>query len=179
MYCSSFTTCYGTGFVYANNKAVVKVVIPDMSHLNIQKSDFLPDLDSSDLSEYSACKLQSYYRGERICFSDIPVCFGSFSPFRTLVLNNIRGIGYGEVLTYSKVASGCGLPSAARAVGGALASNPIPIIVPCHRIVASNGKLTGFSAPGGEETKRALLKLEGVKFKGPLVVTNQLVMNRT
>jgi methylated-DNA-[protein]-cysteine S-methyltransferase len=179
MYASRFTTRYGYGLVYANNEAVVKVVIPQMRHVNIEESDFLPEIVPSDLTDYSAHKLQSYYRGERVCFSDIPVCFGVVSSFRRTILNNIRGIGYGEVFTYGQIASRCGLPSAVRAVGGALASNPVPVIVPCHRIVASNGKLTGFSAPGGKDTKRELLQLEGVKFKGILVVTKQLVMNRT
>ena len=73
----------------------------------------------------------------------------------------------------------CGSPHAARAVGGALASNPVPIIIPCHRVVASDGRLTGFSAPGGESTKKALLQMEGVEFKGVLAIRHHAVIHRT
>jgi len=123
--------------------------------------------------------LQRYFRGERVDFGDIPVVLDGLSPFRREVLNVIRNIPYGEICTYGRVARECGSPSAARAAGGALASNPIPIIIPCHRVVASDGRLTGYTAPGGVRTKRELLKMEGVEFDGVLVVTNQVVMHRT
>ncbi|OGR29894.1 MAG: hypothetical protein A2X83_09110 [Desulfuromonadales bacterium GWD2_54_10] len=62
-----------------------------------------------------------------------------------------------------------GAPRAARAIGGALAANPVPVIIPCHRIVAGSGKLTGYSAPGGIKMKEILLRMERVEFKGEVV----------
>jgi methylated-DNA-[protein]-cysteine S-methyltransferase len=73
-------------------------------------------------------------------------------------------IPFGQVRTYGWIAGQLGRPGAARAVGSALGSNPLPLIVPCHRVVCSNGSLSGFSAPGGQALKRFLLEHEGVVF---------------
>jgi methylated-DNA-[protein]-cysteine S-methyltransferase len=90
--------------------------------------------------------------------------------FRKRILMLIRAIPYGEVRSYCDVAVLAGLPRAARAVGGAMAANPVPVIIPCHRIVAGNGRLTGYSAIGGLKMKDILLRMEGVEFKGLLAI---------
>lgn len=72
-----------------------------------------------------------------------------------------REVAPGQIVTYGELAARIGDPGAAREVGAAMARNPFPIVVPCHRVVAANGRLGGFSAPGGTETKRRLLALEG------------------
>jgi methylated-DNA-[protein]-cysteine S-methyltransferase len=71
-----------------------------------------------------------------------------------------RRIGPGETATYGEIARALGAPQAARAVGAALGANPFPIVVPCHRVLAADGSLHGFSAPGGLATKRRMLELE-------------------
>lgn len=76
-----------------------------------------------------------------------------------------REIPPGSTLSYGDIAARLGVPHAARAVGQALGRNPWALIVPCHRVLAKNGKLTGFSAPGGLEVKRRLLAIEGVRAK--------------
>jgi len=86
--------------------------------------------------------------------------------FRRSVYATTRTIPPGSVATYGAVARRLGDPLAARDVGAALARNPFPIIVPCHRVVGAGGKLTGFSAPGGLETKRRMLELEGAPGYG-------------
>jgi methylated-DNA-[protein]-cysteine S-methyltransferase len=73
-------------------------------------------------------------------------------------------------VSYGQVAQAIGQPDAARDVGAALARNPTPVIVPCHRVVAANGTLLGFSAPGGIETKRRMLQLEGAPGFGQQVL---------
>ena len=84
------------------------------------------------------------------------------SAFQQRVWEVLRGIGYGETATYGQVAHRLGMTNAAsRAVGLANGRNPVPIVVPCHRVVAAGGKLGGFSAPGGTTTKQRLLALEG------------------
>ncbi len=80
--------------------------------------------------------------------------------FTKQVLTACRNIGFGRTISYSGLAKKLGRPAAARAVGNALAQNPLPLIIPCHRIVRSDGKIGGFSAPGGKELKAKLLKHE-------------------
>ena len=87
-------------------------------------------------------------------------------PFRRSVYAATRAIPPGSTVTYGDIARSIGRPDGARDVGTALASNPFPIVVPCHRVVGANGKLTGFSAPGGLGTKRRMLELEGVPGYG-------------
>jgi methylated-DNA-[protein]-cysteine S-methyltransferase len=178
MYCSHFLTRYGSGIVYATEQGVVKVEIPDLSRHETAHHIVLPESEQSEITIHAAHMLQRYFKGEHIDFGDIPVVLDGLTRFRHKVLNVIRNLTFGEICSYGQVADECGSPRAARAVGGALASNPIPVIIPCHRVVASDGRLTGYSAPGGENTKRALLKMEGVEFKGLLVVTNQMVIHR-
>jgi methylated-DNA-[protein]-cysteine S-methyltransferase len=82
-------------------------------------------------------------------------------PFHRRVYEAARQIAPGSVLTYGDVARRLGQPGAARAVGQALGRNPFPIVVPCHRVVAANGRIGGFTAPGGVSTKQRLLAIEG------------------
>ena len=82
-----------------------------------------------------------------------------------------RTVPPGEVLTYGAVARRLGRPGAAQAVGRALGRNPVPLVVPCHRIVAADGRLGGFSAAGGVVTKRRLLEIEGAPIDRPLFGT--------
>ncbi|MBW4054989.1 MAG: MGMT family protein [Proteobacteria bacterium] len=177
MYRSNYMTSYGAGSVYATEQGVVKVEIPDLSRSEPVCRGVLQELEPSELTVHAAELLQRYFTGDRIDFVDVPVILDALPPFCHRVLDVIRNISYGEICSYGQIASLCGSPRAARAVGGALAVNPIPIIIPCHRVVASDGRLTGFSAPGGENTKMALLKLEHVEFKGVLVVKKQLLMH--
>ena len=179
MYCSHFLTRFGSGIVYASDLGVVRVEIPDISGHEALHHTVLSAFAPSEISDNAANMLQRYFTGERIDFKVLPVDLFGLTPFRHRVLNTTRNFTFGEVCSYGQLARECGSPYAARAVGGALASNPIPIIIPCHRVVASDGRLTGFSAPGGERTKRELLKMEGVEFKGLLVVTTPMVIHRT
>ena len=86
------------------------------------------------------------------------------TPFQRDVYDQMMRIGYGRVSSYGQIAQEMGKPDQARAVGQAVGSNPIPIVIPCHRVVGSDGRLTGFS--GGLAAKVALLKLEGVDVDG-------------
>jgi methylated-DNA-[protein]-cysteine S-methyltransferase len=105
-------------------------------------------------------RVSAYFEGVSIDFGDVPVALNSVSRFCSLVLAACRNIGFGRTVTYSGLAKKIGHPAAARAVGGALTGNPMPLIIPCHRIVRSDGKIGGFSAPGGKNLKAKLLKHE-------------------
>jgi len=101
-------------------------------------------------------QLDEYFEGRRRQF-DLPL-EPEASPFQSRVLNALRGIPYGETRSYKDIALALGHPQAVRAVGSANGSNPLPIVIPCHRVIGSNGSLTGFG--GGLDTKRFLLDLE-------------------
>ena len=101
-------------------------------------------------------QLNEYFAGDRQDF-DLPLRLDG-TEFQLLVLQELRRIPYGETASYRDVAERIGRPKAMRAVGAANGRNPIPIIVPCHRVIGSSGDLTGFG--GGLDTKEALLRLE-------------------
>jgi methylated-DNA-[protein]-cysteine S-methyltransferase len=101
-------------------------------------------------------QLEEYFRGKRKHFS-IPLRT-NLSIFQASVLAEVLKIPYGEVISYQDLAIRIGKPGAARAVGSALGKNPIPIFIPCHRVIGSDGRLTGFV--GGLDWKRYLIKLE-------------------
>jgi methylated-DNA-[protein]-cysteine S-methyltransferase len=99
--------------------------------------------------------------GEHRDLRDIPLDDGRIHPFRRQVYAATRSILPGTTATYGEIARAIGFPDGARDVGAALSRNPFPIVVPCHRVIAANGALTGFSAAGGLATKRRMLELEG------------------
>jgi methylated-DNA-[protein]-cysteine S-methyltransferase len=107
--------------------------------------------------------VQRYFAGERIDFGAVPIDLGEQSPFFAQVYDAVRALGWGESTTYGAVAKSLGAgPEYARDVGQAMANNPVPLIVPCHRVLAAGGKVGGFSAPGGSVAKARMLALEGV-----------------
>jgi methylated-DNA-[protein]-cysteine S-methyltransferase len=107
-------------------------------------------------------QITAYFEGDCIDFGDMPVSLNSVGDFCRLVLTACRNIGFGRTITYSGLGKTIGRPNAARAVGGALARNPLPLIIPCHRIVCSDGEIGGFSAIGGKDLKAKMLKHEQV-----------------
>lgn len=111
--------------------------------------------------------LHRYAAGETIDFSPIAVDLSGVDPFQLAIYDAARKLGFGETVTYGGLAAAAGYPGEARDTGQALGKNPVPIIVPCHRILAAGGKIGGFSAPGGSRTKEKLLAMEGVHVGPP------------
>lgn len=104
-----------------------------------------------------------YFAGERTEFFAVEVDPGDQPPFFSRVYDHVRTLGWGQTTTYGAVARALGAgPEHARAVGQAMATNPVPLIIPCHRVLASGGAIGGFSAPGGSQSKVRMLDLEGV-----------------
>jgi methylated-DNA-[protein]-cysteine S-methyltransferase len=101
-------------------------------------------------------QLEEYFAGERRTF-DLPVAPRG-TPFQQAVWAELQRIGYGETITYAELAGRIGRPAAIRAAGAANGANPVSIIIPCHRVIGSNGSLTGYG--GGLDAKRSLLELE-------------------
>jgi methylated-DNA-[protein]-cysteine S-methyltransferase len=125
--------------------------------------DWEEDPHSSPLKN-CAEQLADYFAGTRQRF-DLPVAPRG-TPFQERVWREIGRVPFGQTLTYSELASRAGAPGSARAAGAATGRNPISIVVPCHRIVGTDGSLTGYA--GGLERKRKLLEIEGV-LQGTLV----------
>ena len=109
-------------------------------------------------------RVRLHLEGEVQDFRDVQVVLDAAGPFERLVYEAARNIPPGKTKTYGEIAKAIGQPAAAQAVGQALGRNPIPLIIPCHRVLAAGGKPGGFSAPGGLATKARLLAGEGVTF---------------
>ncbi len=117
----------------------------------------LPDWCEDDAPlGYATQPLTAYFEGMKVHF-DVPLALTG-TPFQLRVWRALQTIGYGQTASYSEIAAKVGSPAASRAVGSANHANPIPIIVPCHRIVGADGSLTGFG--GGLDTKATLLEME-------------------
>ncbi|MEX0955972.1 MAG: methylated-DNA--[protein]-cysteine S-methyltransferase [Rhizobiaceae bacterium] len=104
--------------------------------------------------------VRAYAGGDETGFDELPLDLAGVDPFRRAVYAAARKLGHGEVVTYGELADRAGFPGHARETGTALGRNPIPLIVPCHRIIAAGGRLGGFSAAGGADTKKRLLAHE-------------------
>lgn len=136
---------------------------PERFEANLREQGFLADTKDLPLLNDVIEQLKAYFQGRCKAF-DITIDWQRFTPFQEAVLRQTLAIPYGQVKTYAQIACAIGKPRAARAVGQVEAHNPIPIIIPCHRVIGSDGSLHGYGAPGGLHTKARLLELEGVKF---------------
>jgi methylated-DNA-[protein]-cysteine S-methyltransferase len=108
-----------------------------------------------------ARELEEYFAGVRRSF-EVTLDLSTRKGFTALVLERLRTVPYGAVVTYGELAAACGNPHGARAVGTAMRNNPIPIVIPCHRVIAAGGKIGGYSP--GLEVKRRLFEVEGIRL---------------
>jgi O-6-methylguanine DNA methyltransferase len=109
-------------------------------------------------------RLYKYFAGERVDFRDIGIRLSGIRGVWRRILEATREIGYGEVRSYKWVAERAGIARGWRLVGAALARNPITVIIPCHRVIRSDGGLGGYTSPGGVALKARLLALEGISL---------------
>lgn len=112
------------------------------------------------LAERVTGLLQEFAEGEPVDFTDIPVSHDGLTTFQKQVVAACRAIPWGQTISYGELAAEVGHPGAARAVGTVMRKNRVPLIVPCHRVLASGGRLGGYSAPSGLKMKHRLLALE-------------------
>ncbi|MFD4420378.1 methylated-DNA--[protein]-cysteine S-methyltransferase [Agromyces sp. NPDC058484] len=134
--------------------------------LSIERDGALPHDDepehSNPLLEAARVQLLEYFAGSRTGF-DIPVRLVG-TPFQEAVWAELERLGWGEATSYGALAAAVGRPGSARAIGGAVGANPVPIIVGCHRVLASDGRITGYSGGDGIPTKLWLLGHERIGF---------------
>jgi methylated-DNA-[protein]-cysteine S-methyltransferase len=171
-----FDTAIGPCGVAWNPRGITHVQLPEADRgategrLRKGTGVTTPGQPSPEVEEAIA-RIKRYLAGETIDFALVALDLTGISAFHRRVYDAARRIGWGQTTTYGELARQAGAPGAARAVGQALGRNPVPIVVPCHRILASGGKIGGFSAFGGAAAKERLLALEGVHLGtdlGPL-----------
>jgi methylated-DNA-[protein]-cysteine S-methyltransferase len=126
-------------------------------------SDITPDFGRSNVLQDGKKQLINYFKGKSKELDFATDLEGT--AFQKTVWKEISKIGFGEVTTYAEIAKNIGNPKAVRAVGGAVGSNPVPLIIGCHRVLGASGKITGYSGGDGLPTKRWLLALEGIETK--------------
>jgi len=106
--------------------------------------------------------VKTYAIGEEVDFTSVPVDLAGIDDFRLAIYDAARRLQFGETTTYGELAKRAGQGGLPRETGQALGANPVPLVIPCHRVLAAGGKIGGFSAPGGSTTKAKMLALEGV-----------------
>ncbi|MGD2095443.1 MAG: methylated-DNA--[protein]-cysteine S-methyltransferase [Phycisphaerales bacterium] len=163
-----FNTKWGYFGLAGTENSLCRAQLPGPNREKI-KSLLLKNLPTCQFDKNFCKKLQkqiiAYFEGDRVNFNgDIPLLLDGFTPFGISVLKACKNVGYGHTTTYSRLAEKSGSPNASRAVGSILAKNPLPLIIPCHRIIRNDGKLGGFTASGGITLKRKLLELEYEAF---------------
>lgn len=112
-------------------------------------------------------RIKAYAAGEQADFRDVPVDLAGVDDFRLAIYAATRKLGFGETTTYGELAKRAGRAGLPRETGAALGANPVPLVIPCHRILAAGGRIGGFSAPGGSLAKERMLVLEGVRIGPP------------
>ncbi len=167
-----FPTAFGTCGIAWRDGGLTRLQLPDRDASTTERrlaARATPGLQDEEVPwvAWAVVALQRYFAGRSVDFSGICLDLSACSPFHQRIYEALRGIGYGRTTTYGALAAEVGSPDAARAIGQAMGRNPIPVIVPCHRVLASGGKIGGFSAPGGATTKERLLELEGVSRPKP------------
>ena len=160
-----FETSLGPGGVAWGENGIVGIQLPELNAANIRaslKRRFPGAIESEPNHEVAAAiaEMQSLLRGEPCTLSAVRLDMQRVPEFAQQVYAVARTVRPGETVTYGGIAKRLGDPLLARDVGQALARNPFPIVVPCHRVLAAGGKLGGFSAAGGVETKQRLLAIE-------------------
>jgi methylated-DNA-[protein]-cysteine S-methyltransferase len=144
----------------------LRIATSDLGLVAVEWAHSQPDFDSylmrSDTHaiELYANELREYLEGKRRKFT-FQINWSIFRPFQKEALQKVFGIPYGETRTYTEIATEINRPNAYRAVGRANATNPMPLVIPCHRLIGADGKLHGYGGGEGLKTKEWLLKMEG------------------
>lgn len=167
---STFSTKIGWCGLVGNSNGVERLLMGHHSAADVRRAakqvckenhnDSIKNLEETDWFPNLSKRLQDYYQGAVVDFQDVEVSLPRLTKFQERVIRELKKVGYGKQITYGELASKAGAPRAARAVGTVMSTNRIPIIIPCHRVVASGGKLGGFSSPQGTSLKQHLLTLE-------------------
>jgi len=160
-----FLTAWGWAGFAADQKGLRIFVLPEE-----RKEDVLfrikKELKCNNLVEDNRewesliIKVKEYYSGEKVDFTDCQLNLDSYTNFQKEILQTVKKIPYGEIRSYKETAEAAGYPRACRAVGNTMRNNPLPLIIPCHRVIKSDGGLGGFSGKEGIALKKKMIDLE-------------------
>ena len=172
------TKCYliqsqrGWGFFSLRSAGIISLEIPILTRAEaITKAcdrGTLSPLAESSEAKRIATLIDKYFRGYKVSFDEVRIDLSERTPFQQRAYRELMTVKYGVTITYGMLAEKMKAKGAARAIGQAMSKNRIPIIVPCHRVLSSGNKLTGFSATGGIPTKKWLLAHEVAYTESPL-----------
>ncbi len=169
-----FDTAFGTCAIAWSEAGLTRVQLPEPTRAEtearIRRAGIEPSgMSLSAFATEAVRALQMYLAGTAVTLETLRLDETFVSTFNASIYRALRVVPRGTTVTYGDLAKQVGQPGAARAVGMAMGRNPWPVIVPCHRVLASGNKMGGFSAPGGTATKKKLLGLEGVAVGDPVL----------
>lgn len=151
----------GTIELGGDGAAVISVSMERDGHV---PWEHLPERTDAVL-DHAAQQLAEYFAGDRRSF-DVPVSFHG-TPFQVAIWEQLAALEFGEVVSYGELGRATGRATAGRAVGGAVGANPVPLLIPCHRVLGTDGRITGYSGGNGIPTKSWLLRHEGIAHSVP------------
>ncbi|WP_338719583.1 methylated-DNA--[protein]-cysteine S-methyltransferase [Devosia sp. XK-2] len=166
----TFETALGVFGLGWTGRGLARVLLPDTSQKamleRLGRDGAVPGEPTRLISSLMN-RIEDYAEGQEIGFDDVPLDLGSVPSFHRKAYERLVQVPWGQTITYGDLARELGDVGLSRAVGQAMGANPIPLVIPCHRVLASNGRPGGFSAPGGTVTKVKMLALEGVSVGAP------------
>ena len=169
-----FDTAFGTAAIAWSEAGLTRVQLPEATRAETEARMRPRDIEAARSAVPASARdaagaLRRYLAGEGAPLAALRLDESIVTAFEAAIYRLLRAVPRGATVTYGDLARMVGQPGAARAVGMAMGRNPWPVIVPCHRVLASGRKLGGFSAPGGTATKARLLALEGVTVGDPIL----------
>ena len=177
-----FETAGGFCGIAWNDAGITRFQLPTSTHDGTERlllrriAGAEPATPPAEVADTIA-QVKRYFAGEAVDFADVKLDLSNQEDFFKQVYAAARRIGWGHTTTYGSLAKELGAgPQAARDVGQAMAKNPVPLIIPCHRVLAAGGKVGGFSAPGGATSKVRMLELEGVHLGTPEPAQQSLLL---
>jgi methylated-DNA-[protein]-cysteine S-methyltransferase len=167
-----FETALGFMGIAWSEKGLTRLCLPQASRDSVERrllrlDGAIPGGDRPRWVDELVAAITAYAAGAAVDFSAFPVDLTGVDAFRLAIYDAARKLAFGEVTTYGELAKRAGHAGLARETGAALGANPVPLVIPCHRIMAAGGKIGGFSAPGGSAAKERMLGLEGVRVGPP------------
>ncbi len=162
-YYAIFKTSLGWCGIIYGKYGLIKIYLPGMKKEKLKKN--IHSYNKSIVEHTGRIQILvrhicSYFKGKNVRLN-LPVDMKTMTEFEKKVYKQAMKVPFGKVKSYKWLAEKAGVPNGARAVGNALSKNPVPLIIPCHRVIKSDGRLGGFSAPGGILIKRKMLSIEG------------------
>lgn len=162
---SIFKTQWGWFGLLGSEKGLIRTCLP-VAFKEAAQQRLLSGIPAAAPAKKTYRQLEEqiicYYKGIPVDFSGITVCLEGLTQFQRDILILLRTVKYGQTISYSELARLAGCPRGARAIGAVMAVNPVPLIIPCHRVIKQDGSLGYFSAAGGVDTKKRMLQMERV-----------------